>query len=186
MMKIMIFTSSPNKNGLTAACGNAAKNGAEASGAEVVIVDLNSMNIGHCRACGNGWGPCLEKHQCQTKDDFQKLHNSMAEADGFVLVSPVYWGDLSESAKAFFDRVRRCEAWKKDATYLQDKPFITAAAAGGSGNGSITTMANFERLLMHVKADRFDFISITKKSRQYKLKTIEEAAKAMVEYIKSK
>lgn len=185
-MKIMVFTSSPNKNGLTAACGNAARMGAEAMDAEIVMVDLNELKIGHCNACGNGWGPCLDKYQCQVQDDFQKLHNSMAEVDGFVLVSPVYWGDLSESAKAFFDRIRRCEAWKKEPTYLQDKPFIAVAAAGGSGNGAMTTLTNVERLLMHVKSDRFDFISITKKSRQYKLETIKEATKAMVEYIRSK
>lgn len=185
-MKIMIFTSSPNIDGLTAACGKAAGVGAEGVGAETVMVDLNRLNIGNCHACGNGWGPCLNQHQCQVQDDFQSLYNSMAEVDGFVLVTPVYWGDMSESAKAFFDRMRRCEAWKKEATYLQDKPFISIAAAGGSGNGAVSTLTNLERLLIHVKADRFDFITITKKNRAYKLSTIQDAASAMVEYIRSK
>lgn len=185
-MKIMVFTGSPNKDGLTAACGNAAKAGAEAAGAEVAMVDLNQFKVGNCQACGSGWGPCLNNHQCQVEDDFQGLHHSMAEIDGFVFVTPVYWGDMSESAKAFFDRVRRCEAWKKEPGYLQDKPFIAVAAAGGSGNGAMTTLTNIERLLIHVKADRFDYISITKKTREYKLNTIREASKAMVGHIKSK
>jgi multimeric flavodoxin WrbA len=184
-MKIMIITSSPNVDGLTAACAKGARFGLEAAGAEVVMTDLNRMNIGSCHACGNGWGPCLDTHQCQVQDDFQELHNSMTEMDGFIFVTPVYWGDISESARVFFDRVRRCEAWKKDSS-LHDKPFIAVAAAGGSGNGVASTLTNIERLLIHLKADRFDYIGITKKTREYKLKTIIEASKAMVEYIKSK
>lgn len=183
-MKVMVITSSPNKDGLTAACGNAARFGAEAAGAKATMVNLNQLKIGNCQACDNGWGTCFDKHQCQVKDDFQRLHNSMDDFDGFIFVTPVYWGDISESAKAFFDRVRRCEAWRKEATYLQDKPFITVAAAGGSGNGAMTTLTNFEKLLVHVRADRFDFVSITKRSREYKLKTIIEASKAMVENLK--
>jgi multimeric flavodoxin WrbA len=184
-MNIMIISSSPNKDGLTAACAKAAGLGAETAGAAVTMVDLNKLNIGSCHACGSGWGPCLDKHQCQVEDDFQGLHNSMAVMDGFVFVTPVYWGDISESARVFFDRVRRCEAWKKDSS-LQEKPFISVAAAGGSGNGVASTLTNVERLLIHLKADRFDFIGITKKSREYKLITIKEASSAMIDYIKSK
>jgi multimeric flavodoxin WrbA len=179
-MKAMIFTSSPNKDGLTAACGEAAKLGAQEAGAEVTVVDLNDINIGHCKACGSGWGTCSSANQCQVKDDFQDLHNSLNNMEAFVFVTPVYWGDMSESAKAFFDRLRRCEAWKKEGGYLQDKPVIAVAAAGGSGNGAISCLSNMERFLIHVKAERFDFISITRKSRSFKLNTIRESTKAMV------
>lgn len=179
-MKVMIITSSPNKDGLTAACGEAARLGAVEAGAEAVVVDLNNKKIGHCQVCGNGWGPCLNVHECQVEDEFQALHNSMKEIDGFVFVTPVYWGDMSESAKAFFDRVRRCEAWKKEKTFLEEKPVIAVAAAGGSGNGAISCLTTMEKMLMHVKAERFDFISITKKSREFKLQTIKESTKVMV------
>lgn len=185
-MKVMILTSSPNKEGLTAACGNAAMLGAEEAGVETVLVNLNELAVGHCQACGNGWGPCLNVHRCQVEDDFQRLHNSMEEIDAFVFVTPVYWGEMSESAKAFFDRVRRCEAWKKDKTYLEDKPVIAVAAAGGSGNGAISCLASMERMLMHVKAERFDFISITRKSKTFKLDTIKASTKEMVNYLKNK
>lgn len=184
-MKIMVITSSPNKDGLTAACGNAAIKGIEAAGAKAVIVDLNKLNINSCHACNSGWGPCLDNHNCQIEDDFQSLHGDMAGVDGFVLASPVYWGDISESARVYFDRLRRCEAWKKDSS-LVDKSFIAVAAAGGSGNGVASTLTNVERLLTHLKADRFDFIGVTKKNRAYKLNTIEAASKAMVEYIKTR
>ena len=179
-MKIMIFTSSPNTDGLTAACGNAAKTGTEESGAQVVMVNLNQQRIGSCHACGNGWGPCRNEHVCQVKDDFQALHASMADMDAFVLITPVYWGEMSESAKAFSDRLRRCEGLKKDKTFFEGKPVIAVAAAGGSGNGLTTCLTSMERFLTHVKAEKFDLIGITQKSRLYKLNTIKEAVKEMV------
>ncbi|MDA8229605.1 MAG: NAD(P)H-dependent oxidoreductase [Desulfitobacterium hafniense] len=39
----------------------------------------------------------------QGQDDFQNLHASMEDMDAFVIVTPVYWGDMSELAKAFSD-----------------------------------------------------------------------------------
>jgi multimeric flavodoxin WrbA len=175
----MVITSSPNKDGLTAACGQAARLGAEEAGSEVVMIDLNSMGVGQCKACGNGWGTCINSNECQVQDDFQDLHNFLKDMDAFVFVTPVYWGDMSESAKAFFDRLRRCEAFKKETNFLQDKPVIAVAAAGGSGNGVVSCLANLERFLMHVKSERFDFIGITRKSRSFKLDTIKESTKAM-------
>jgi multimeric flavodoxin WrbA len=186
IMKVMIITSSPNKEGLTAACGNAAENGVVEAGAEAVRVSLNELNIGACHACGNGWGTCLSNNECQVEDDFQNLHNKMSEADAFVFVTPVYWGEMSESVKAFFDRIRRCEAWKKENSFLEGKPVLSVAAAGGSGNGTLSCLTQMERLLMHTKAERFDYISINRKTREFKLDTIKASAKSLVKYMESK
>ncbi|WP_242865664.1 flavodoxin family protein [Desulfosporosinus sp. HMP52] len=186
MMNVMILTSSPNMDGLTAACGNAAKAGAEETGAKVIMVNLNQQKIGNCHACGNGWGTCRNEHQCQVIDDFQNLHASMKDMDAFVLVSPVYWGEMSESAKAFTDRLRRCEGIKKEKTCLEGKPVISVAAAGGSGNGITTCLTSMERLFTHVKAEKFDFIGVTQKNKKYKTDTIHEATKEMVLKLQAK
>ena len=127
-MKIMIISSSPNTDGLTAACVHAAQLGVEKEGFETIQIRLNDLNIGRCHACGNGWGTCLDRHECQVLDDFQKLHQSMADIDGYIIITPVYWGEMSESAKAFFDRLRRCEATKRDKNYIEGKPIIAVAA----------------------------------------------------------
>lgn len=185
-MKVMIFTSSPNVEGLTAACGHAAKAGAEAADAEVLMVNLNQLQIAHCQACGNGWGQCRNQHECKIEDDFEALHASMADIDAYVMVTPVYWGDMSESAKAFLDRVRRSEAFKKENSFFENKPVIAVAAAGGSGNGLTSCLSSLERFLQHVRAEKFDLIGITQKSRGYKLDTIHEATKAMISYWKQK
>ncbi len=182
-MKIMIVTASPNKDGLTAACGEQASLGAAASGSEAVTIRLNDLAVGMCRACGDGWGDCAERHICRTTDDFQRIHALMKQMDGFVFITPVYWGDMSESAKAFIDRVRRCEALKKDSRYIAGKPIICVAAAGGSGNGCMTCLGTMERFVEHVRGDKFDFIGVTRKNREYKLRTIREAVRTMAESV---
>lgn len=183
-MKITIITSSPNKDGLTAACGVEAQIGAELGAAEASIINLNEFNISSCKACGNGWGICREKHTCVFEDDFQKLHAEIADADGYIIITPVYWHDFSESLKIFIDKLRRCEASKGDINNLSGKPFICVAAPGGSGNGCISCLASFERFVDHVKGIKYDFIGITRRSREYKLKTIREASKSMAESLK--
>ena len=179
-MKVTIFTSSPNQDGLTAACGREAEHSAIKTGAEVLYIDLNDMDVGKCSACGNGWGNCRNNHTCQVQDGFQKIHELISGSDMFVVVTPVYWGEMSESAKAFFDRLRRCEALKKEASLMYGKPVIAVAAAGGSGNGTLTCLESMERLFKHVGATIFDLISITQKSRSYKADTISASVKAMI------
>lgn len=185
-LKIAILTGSPNKDGLTSACGTAAMDGAALAGAGVDLIDLNSYSVGRCQACGTGYGTCRSERHCRVQDDFQALHERLLAADAYALVSPVYWGDLSESAKAFLDRVRRCEATAREASRLSEKPCIGIAAAGGSGNGTITCLLTMQQFFGHVRSEVFDLITITRKSRAYKLTAIEAASKAMVEYLKEK
>jgi len=178
-MKLIIISSSPNKDGLTAACAAAARDGVVKAGGEVEMVSLNDLHVGMCQACDNGWGTCHEHHECQVLDDFQDLHQRTCAADGLVLVTPVYWGEMSESAKAFTDRLRRCEATRDDESALRGKPVLAVAAAGGSGGGMITCLASMERWIQHVRARTFDLLPVNRWSRQYKLETIRAAAEAL-------
>ncbi len=180
MTRLLVIHFSPNKNGLTAACASAARRGIRQSATAVELIRLNDLKIGKCQACGDGWGTCLKEHHCQVEDDFQALHGSLAEVDGLVLVTPVYWGEMSESAKAFTDRVRRCEATQeRGESLLFDKPIIAVAAAGGSGNGMISCLASLERWIQHVQARAFDLIPVNRWSREYKLPAIRRAGRSM-------
>ena len=185
-MKILIITCSPNKDGLTAACGEVAEQGVIDGKGESFVVRLNDLKITKCAACKNGWGSCQEKGICQVKDDFQELHKKISAADGFVLITPVYWWDMSESAKALFDRLRRCDAMK-DSNSVKGKPFICIAAAGGTGVGTINCLATMERIFLHLNNLQYfdlssaicDFIGITQKNRSYMLEAIRAATKKM-------
>lgn len=184
-MNIIIIQCSPNHDGLTAACAEAAKQGAEAAGGSAECVFLNERGVGMCQACGRGWGTCQSEHECQVTDGFQALHGQINAADGVVLVTPVYWGEMSESAKALTDRLRRCEASREwngaGGSRLGGKPFLAVAAAGGSGNGTITCLGSMERWGQHVRARVFDLIGVNRWTRDEKLALIRASSQAMAE-----
>lgn len=183
-MNVLILSSSPNEDGLTAACAAAAADGVRLGGSTVEAVIVNDQRVGMCQACDDaegkgGWGTCRLEHRCQVEDGFQALHARILAADALVLVTPVYWGDMSESMKALTDRLRRCEAPRRAESGLAGKPVLCVAAAGGSGNGTITCLLNMERWNQHVQARIFDNITVNRWSRPYKLVTILDAAQAM-------
>ena len=185
-MKIFVIYSSPNKVGLTSACASAAAEGIRSTGCSAEEICLNNLKIDHCHACNNGWGTCQLEHRCQEEDDFQSLHASISPADGYVLVTPVYWGEMSESAKAFTDRLRRCEATQEEGkSILFKKPVIAVAAAGGSGGGMISCLLTMERWIQHVHGRVFDLIPVNRWSQEYKLAAIRAAGQAMASELRS-
>lgn len=178
-MEILVISASPNTDGLTAACAAAALDGFSTAGASAEEVRLTDLNLGACEQCDNGWGTCRTEHQCQVEDDFQALHARVVAADALALVTPVYWGEMSESAKAFTDRLRRCEASRGDESGLAGKAVLSVAAAGGSGNGMISCLASMERWMQHIRARTWDLIPVNRWSREYKLEAIRRGAETL-------
>ena len=180
-MKVLVVTSSPNEEGLTAACGEAARQGVVDGHSRARVINLNSFRLDRCTVCGNGWGSCRTEHQCCIDDDFADLQGMFGEAEGYVLVTPVYFGEPSEPMKALCDRLRRCEATKSEASpsVLSGKPAIAIAAAGGSGGGAVHCLAEMERWLRQLGVAPFDHISVTQRTREYQLETIHDALVAM-------
>lgn len=79
---------------------------ARETGAEVKFVNTMKMTIGHCTGCGacsktrdNG-----KQIKCILKDDYLTLENDVLEADGIVLVAPVYSLGPTGQLKNFIDR----------------------------------------------------------------------------------
>lgn len=180
-MRILVIQSSPNTDGLTAACANAAIAGIEAAGAAAENVRLADLSLSSCRQCGNGWGGCRTKHECDgISDAFQALHQAAISAAGMALVTPVYWGDLSESLKCFTDRLRRCEASLGDQSRLAGKPALLVAAAGGGGGGIVSCLTNMERWAQHVRMRPTDLIGIKRINRDHMLVAIRAAGEALV------
>lgn len=180
-MKVLVLTSSPNADGLTAACAESARLGIVDGRSPARVINLNDFKIERCAACENGWGPCLKEHRCRLTDDFAQLQEMVTQADGYVWVTPVYFGEPSESFRAFFDRLRRCEATKSgsEASALKEKPVVSIAAAGGSGNGAVLCLSQMERLVKRLGATPVDYIPVTQKSRDYQLETIHDALVGM-------
>ncbi len=181
-MKILGIQSSPNTDGLTSRLATSALDGAESKGAGTTLVHLNQLEIRSCEAHnldGRGWGTCRTKGICMIKDDFQKLRSMINEADALVLSTPVYFGDISESAKKFLDRLRRCERSIPDSP-LTGKSVIGIAAAGGSGGGAVNALHNLEIYLRRLKFTIFDLVPVTQRSKTHKLDMLRVAGQRLV------
>jgi multimeric flavodoxin WrbA len=179
-MKVIGIQSSPNTDGLTCQVAHAALEGAEGGGAKIELVHLNKLNIESCKAHDRGWGPCRTEGKCVIRDDFQDIREKINEADALVFSTPVYFGDLSESAKRFLDRWRRCEVFNRQASPLIGKLVIGIAAAGGSGGGAVNALRNLETYLRWLQFTIFDLVTVTKRSKKHKLDMLKVAGKRML------
>ena len=183
MKKVAVIWSSPNTDGLTASAKDQIMKGLSEAGVQTEEIHLNRKKIEHCRACGNGWGTCRTEGSCVIGDDFDEIYKSLAEADGIVWISAVYWSDMTECFKAFFDRLRRCDAVCRHS--LAEKRCVLAACAGGTGRGTLECLQQLERGLTHMGMRVYDRISVVRYNRDYILPTLAEAGKTYADRLKN-
>jgi len=195
--KILIVNATPKKDGLTHSFVVAAQEAVDALGLESEELRLAGYGLHKCVMCHDGWGICFKEHKCVLgeKDGFGAMQQKIAEADAFVYVTPVYWGEYSEELKLFFDRMRRCETTKqwngKDdvVSFFKNKPSILVAAAGGGGGGIVSALAAMERAVdqlgehtghMNGTAGIFDYIGVNRWNQVYKREALKAAIGEMV------
>ena len=178
-MRVVAVQSSPNLDGLTSSLAQAILRGSDAEGGETDLIHLNRLDIKPCIACDDGWGKCRTEGDCILEDDFETLREKIAAADAFVFATPVYWHDISESAKIFLDRLRRCETGRGFKSFV-DKKAIGIASAGGSGRGAVRALYNLEDYLRRLGFEIFDLVPVTRFSKIYKFEMLENAGRRLV------
>lgn len=169
----------PNKIGLTFSCVEECEKELKKLGIEVEHICMNKKNIKKCLACGKrGWGICLEEHICIQKDDFNEIYEYMSNFGAYIFVTPVYFWEMSESAKTFFDRLKRCDAFN-DNSKIKEKKIICIACAGGSGNGTEATLKSFDILNHFLKTEMVGRIPVTKANFESQKEEIKKAINSL-------
>jgi len=145
--------------------------------------------------CHDGWGICFKEHRCLFggKDGFDTVQQKIANAHAFIYITPVYWGEISEELKIFWDKLRRCETTKqwngKDdvSSFHKNKPTILVASAGGGGGGIISTFTAMERAVDQLNEHSggggtggiFDYIAVNRWNQTYKREALKAAITEM-------
>jgi len=194
--KLLIVNATPKTDGLTYSFVEAAEESAKSLGLEAETLRLSSLNLQKCAMCYDGWGICFKEHRCifGDKDGFDDVQKTIASADAYVYVSPVYWGEYSEELKVFWDKLRRCETTKQwdDKNDVEsghkNKPAIIVAVAGGGGGGILSTLTAMERAVDQVgshsgsqngTAGIFDYIGVNRWNQTYKREALKAAIAEM-------
>lgn len=165
----------PNKKGLTMSCVEVCESKLKELGYDYEHICMNKKQINKCYACGpRGWGKCLDNHECIQKDEFNSIYKQMDNYDVYIFITPVYFHEMSESAKTFFDRLKRCDSFNDDSK-IKGKKIICIACAGGSGSGTEETLNSFDTLNYFLRTNMVGRIPITKFSFNKQKLLIEES-----------
>ena len=130
MVKVIGLVGSPRKGGNTENLVKTALMAAEELGANTEIISLGSAEIEPCIACDI----CKATGECSIYDDMTSILEKIIEADGIVIGSPVYFGNVTSQLKMFFDRTRPFRADFKLRNIVGG-----AISVGGSRNGGQET-----------------------------------------------
>jgi len=134
-MKVIGVNASPKgKDSNTLKLVNAVLEGAKEEGAETEYIDLYTLLIEYCTACGT----CYATGECTLLDDFSDIFDRMMNAEGIVLGAPNYIDCVPAPMKALFDRMA-------DAIHCQmltGKFGCSVCTAGGSGEYEVVGYMN--------------------------------------------
>jgi multimeric flavodoxin WrbA len=172
-MKFAIVLGSRNPEGQTARAAHAVRQGLIDGGGEGDAIYLPTLTVERCRQCDErGWGICRSEGRCVIEDDFAGVVDRIRAADAVVFATPVYFGDLSESMRAFTDRLRRISFRAPDKGGLAGKPAIGVCVAGGGGGGAPSCAVSLERVLRTCGFDLVDMVPARRQNLEMKLQVL--------------
>ena len=101
-MKIVMLTGSPHRQGTSALLADEFIAGASSKGHTIVRFDAAFEKVGPCRACYY----CNEHNgECIQQDAMQKILPEILSADMLVLVTPLYYYNMTAQLKTVIDRM---------------------------------------------------------------------------------
>ena len=173
-MKTILICGSRNPKGQTAQAADAVLKGLAKAGASAERVFLPTLKVERCRQCDdNGWGLCRKEGRCVIDDDLGGLVEKIRQADAVVFATPVYYSDLSESLRAFADRLRRICTHEAGRVSIKGKPAIGVCVAGGGGGGAPACCVSLEKVMTTCGLDVVAVIPVRRQNLQTKLRTLE-------------
>lgn len=106
MKKVIILNASPRKSWNTYKMCESFAKGVNESGADAEIINLYDIDFKGCRSCfacklkgGKSFG------KCGYPDGLTPVLDKISQADGVVLASPIYFGDVTGVARSLIERL---------------------------------------------------------------------------------
>lgn len=180
-MTCVVISGSRNPDGQTATATRALVQGVTEKGVQVEEFYLPTLTMERCRQCDDdGWGQCKREGTCIIEDDFARITEAIRDADLAVFATPVYFSDLSESIRAYLDRLRRTSRQENGRRGLQGKLAVGLCVAGGGGGGGPACCTSLEKVLRTAGFEMFDLVPVRRQNLHEKRAVLMETGSAFV------
>lgn len=126
-MKVLMINGSPNANGNTAAALKEMERVFLEEGVEVEVIHVGNKAIRGCIGCRK----CFGLGKCVFDDLVNETAPKLAEADGLVIGSPVYYASANATLMAFVTRLFY-------STFSVDKTMKVGAAVASARRGGLS------------------------------------------------
>ena len=140
MIRIVGVAASPRKDSNTEFLIKQSLKSAEKTGASIEYINLGDANIEPCIACDI----CKATGECAIYDDMREITSKLQEAQGIIIGSPVYFGNVSSQVKMFMDRSRPLRIDFK----LKDKVAGAISVGASRNGGQETTITAIHQFLL--------------------------------------
>lgn len=127
-MKVLIFNGSAHMHGCTARALDEVEKTLHENGIETERIEIGVPAIRGCIGCGT----CRQNKRCVFDDIVNETAPKMAEADGIVVGTPVYYAHANGQVLAFLDRLFYSTATAFDATMKVGAAVISSRRAGST------------------------------------------------------
>ena len=102
-MHVLAVNGSPRLNGNTRKALEIVLDELRKEGISGEVINICEKEVHGCKACG-ACGRNKDKRCVRTEDDLNLYVEKMCAADGIILGSPTYFGNMTAQMKAFIDR----------------------------------------------------------------------------------
>lgn len=140
MVKIMGIVGSPRKKGNTNYLVKEALKAAGKLGVETELINMCDIEIEPCVACDI----CKSTGECAIYDDVPNLLDKLADSQGVIFGSPVYFGSMTSQLKMLIDRSRPLRFDFK----LKNKVGGGISVGGSRNGGQETTISAIHQFML--------------------------------------
>lgn len=162
---ILGISSSPRNGNTVVLVEEALKGAAEVGNVRTNFMNLVGKTVNSCRGCVSICHPAVDFeakqkkgieterpwHLCLQKDYMHEIWDAMVEADGIIIGTPVYYGDVNSQLKAIMDRCTSLARIREDGTMehvLRGKVGAAIAVGGCRNGGQESALATIIRFFM--------------------------------------
>ena len=148
-MKVLLINGSPRQKGNTHLALSEAAKQLEKNGIATELVEIGAKAIHGCIACNR----CKETGRCIFDDDLcNRVIDLMADCDGIIVGSPVYYGQPNGTVLSLVQRL--CYA---ASNVMQNKPAAAVAVCRRGGASAVyqTLLMPFQMLNMPVVTSQY-------------------------------